>query len=77
MWKFRRGLSIIFLIYLPTQTPTQKCKNGFTIYSSHEIGSSLILFEMIFEALPSSAQVNLIFIPRVQKYRNSRNPTKL
>ena len=36
---------------LPTKTPTQKFKNRFSIFSSHEIGSSLVSFEMIFEAV--------------------------
>ena len=36
-----------------TQTPTQKLKKGFWIFSYQEIGSSLISLEMIFEALQS------------------------
>ena len=36
-----------------TQTPTQKFKIKFSIFSSHEIGSSLVLLEIIFEALQS------------------------
>ena len=35
----------------PTQTPTQKSKRGFSILSFQEIGSSLVSFQMIFEAL--------------------------
>ena len=35
------------------QTPTQKFKYEFSIFNSQEIGSSLISFEMIFEALQS------------------------
>ena len=34
--------------------PTQKWKNGFSSFSSQEIGSSLISFGMIFEALQSN-----------------------
>ena len=37
----------------PTQTPTKKLKSGFSIFSSQEIGSSLVSFQMIFEALQS------------------------
>ena len=37
----------------PTPTPTQKFKNGFSILSSQEIGSSLVSLEMIFQALHS------------------------
>ena len=37
----------------PTQTPTQKLKTGFLIFSSQEIGSGLVSFKMIFEALQS------------------------
>ena len=35
------------------QTPTQKLKSGFSTSSSRGIASSLVLFEMIFEALQS------------------------
>ena len=34
-----------------TQTPTQKLKTKFLMLRSQEIGSSLVSFEMIFEAL--------------------------
>ena len=34
----------------PSQSPTQMFKNGLSIFFPHEIGSSLISFEMIFEA---------------------------
>ena len=37
--------------YSPTQAPTQKLKIGFPTFSSKEIGSSLISFETILEAL--------------------------
>ena len=37
----------------PTQTPTQKFKIGFSMFSSQEIGSGLVSFQMIFEALQS------------------------
>ena len=37
----------------PTQTPTQKLKIGFSMFSSQEIGSGLVSFEMIFETLQS------------------------
>ena len=37
----------------PTQTPTQKLKIGFPKTSSREIGSSLVSFQIIFEALQS------------------------
>ena len=37
----------------PTQTPTQKFKIEFSMSSSQEIGSGLVSFEMIFEALQS------------------------
>ena len=40
--------------YCPiTQTPTQKLKSGFLTSSSQGIASTLVLFEMIFEALQS------------------------
>ena len=43
-----------FVAYCPlTQTPTQKLKSGFSTSSSQGIASSLVLFEMIFEALQS------------------------
>ena len=45
----------------PTQTPTQKLKKGFVIFNFQEIGSSLISFEMIFEALESEAQIRVLF----------------
>ena len=34
-----------------TQTPAQRLKHGFSVFSSHEIASGLVSFEMIFEAL--------------------------
>ena len=37
----------------PMRTPTQKFKNGFSIFDSHGISSGLISFEIIFEALQS------------------------
>jgi len=37
----------------PSQTPTQKFKNRFFIITSLEIGSSLVSFQMIFQALQS------------------------
>ena len=37
----------------PTQTPTQMLKSGFLIFRTQEIGSSLVSFQMIFEALQS------------------------
>ena len=37
--------------YRPTQTPTQKFKNGFLRLSAQEIGSSLVSLEIIFEPL--------------------------
>ena len=37
----------------PTLTPTQNFKNEFSLSNSHEIGSSLVSFKMIFEALKS------------------------
>ena len=42
-----------FLIFLPnpSQTPTQKLNNGFSIFIYQEIGRSLVSYEMIFEAL--------------------------
>ena len=40
-------------MYTPTQTPTQKSKNEFSIFPSKEIGSSLVSFQMIFDALQS------------------------
>ena len=47
LWKYPTyGLS-------HTPTPTQKFKNGFSIFSSQEIGSSLVPLEMIFQALHS------------------------
>ena len=44
--KFARGCP-------PTQTPTQKLKSGFLKFISQEIGSSLVLLQMIFGALQS------------------------
>ena len=39
---------------MPTpHTPTQKSKIGFSMFSFQEIGSGLVSFEMIFEALQS------------------------
>ena len=38
---------------LPTYSPTQMLTSGFPIFSSQEIGPSLVSFEMIFEALQS------------------------
>ena len=35
----------------PTQTPTQKLKIEFSLLGPHEIGSSLVSFLMIFEAI--------------------------
>ena len=35
----------------PTQTPTQNIKSVYSVFSSQEMSSSLISFEMIFEAL--------------------------
>ena len=37
----------------PTQTPTQKFKNGFLIFSSQGIALRLVSLKMIFEALQS------------------------
>ena len=37
----------------PTQTPTQMLKRGFSMFSSPGIGSRLVPFHMIFEALRS------------------------
>ena len=37
----------------PTQTPTQKFKNEFSLVGSQEISSSLVSFEVIFNALQS------------------------
>ena len=37
----------------PTQTPTQKLKSGFPTSNSQGIASSLVSFQMIFEALQS------------------------
>ena len=37
----------------PTQTPTQIRESGISMFSSQEIGSSLISLKMIFEALQS------------------------
>ena len=34
----------------PTQTPTQKSKNEFSMSNSHEFASSLVSFQMIFQA---------------------------
>ena len=43
----------------PTQTPTQKFKSEFWIFSSQEIGSILVSLEMIFEALQSSQAIQI------------------
>ena len=40
-------------IYSTSCQPTQKLKIEFSVSSSQEIGSSLVSFEMIFEALQS------------------------
>ena len=57
------GRLLVYIIYKlyanfvgqcpPTPTPTQKFKNVFSIFSSQEIGSSLVSLEMIFRALHS------------------------
>ena len=39
----------------PTQTPKQKFKSEFWIFSSHGMGSSLVSLKIIFEALRFSA----------------------
>ena len=37
----------------PMRTPTQKFKNGFSMFCSQEMSSGLVSFPMIFEALQS------------------------
>ena len=39
--------------YPPSQTPTQMLKSGFSMFSTQEIGSRLVSFQIIFEALQS------------------------
>ena len=39
-------------IFPPSQTPTQKSKNRFSMSNSHEIALSLVSFDMFLEALP-------------------------
>ena len=39
--------------YPPSQTPTQMLKSGFSMFSTQEIGSSLVSFQIIFEFLQS------------------------
>ena len=46
MWKVCRILPLI-------DTPTQKFRSWFSVFSSQDIGSGFISFEMIFEALQS------------------------
>ena len=45
--------------FSPTQTPTQTLKRGFSIFSSQEIGSRLVSFQMIFKPLP--AELSIIY----------------
>ena len=54
-WKMIQWIMPILRIskFLTTQTPTQKFKNQFSMLSYQEIGSSLLLFQIIFEALQS------------------------
>jgi len=47
------GILTLVRGYSPTQTPTQKFKIRFSIFSSQEIVSSLVPLEMIFQALQS------------------------
>ena len=35
----------------PTQMPTQKFKSEISLFGSQEIGSGLVLFQMIFEGV--------------------------
>ena len=44
----------------PAQTPTQKLKSRFPLFDPQEIGSTLVSFQMIFEALQSE-QLKLSF----------------
>ena len=61
-------LIINFIFCPPTQTPTQLCKYEFYMFDSQEIGSSLVSFQVVFEAIQSKL---ISFIHRVQKSRNS------
>ena len=53
----------------PTETPTQKFKIEFSIFTSQDIDSSLVSFQMIFQAL-QSVQIKVSF-PGV---KNPKNP---
>ena len=44
---------VSFSFKTTTQTPTQKLKSGFLMFSSQEIGSSSVSLEIIFQALQS------------------------
>ena len=52
-----------------TQTPTQNFKSRFRIFSSQEIGSSLVLLKMIFEALQSELFIKFHLLgSKIKKY---------
>jgi len=58
----------------PSQTPTQTVKRRFPAFCSQEIGSSLVSFQMIFEALQSQP-VRFNFHLLRSKLQKSRNST--
>ena len=51
--QFRYQKTLNFLSKKNVEKPTQKFKNEFSYFSSQEIGSSFVSFEMIFQALQS------------------------
>ena len=57
----------------PTQTPTQMLKRGCSIFSSQGIGSRLVSFQMIFEALQS--ELFRFNFHSLSQSKNSRNST--
>ena len=58
----------------PTQTPTQKSKIEFSMFSTQEIGPSLVSFQMIFEA-PQSEQLRFKFYSLWSKILKILNST--
>ena len=48
----------------PTQTPTQMLKRWFSIFSTQGIGSSLVSFQIIFEALQSELVIFDFYLMR-------------
>ena len=49
-------------------------KTVFSVFSSQEIGANLVSFQMVFEALQSSAQAILIYVSSFPGVENPKNP---